>query len=135
MRLLGLDYGEKRVGIAISDGLGITAQAKGCIEYKELDKLIQAIKNIIKEEGISKIVLGLPLGSDDQETAQTKKTREFGNLIEKEIGLPLEYSDEGLTTCSAEDILISAGMSRKKRKKKIDGLAAQIMLQEYMNTL
>ena len=129
MALLGLDHGEKRIGIAISDGLYITAQAKGHFLFKDMPSFMEELKKYIKQENIHKIVLGLPLNMNGTDSAQTRNAREFAEEKKKNVEIPIELWDERLTSKFADKLLISSGMRRDKRKKKIDGLAAQIMLQ------
>ena len=132
-RVLGLDHGEKRIGVAISDPLHITAQSLGYIENKGQAYVHQAIREYNEQYMLSKIVVGLPIKLDGSDTPQTKKVRAFVEQLE-ELNIPVELYDERLTSVSAENMLISAGMRRDKRKQKIDGLAAQIMLQTFMDT-
>jgi putative holliday junction resolvase len=132
MALLGLDYGERRIGVAVSDALFITAQSAGYIDCQKTPDIIAEIKNLIEKRGIDKIVVGLPIRLDGKDTAQTEKTRNFIEELKQELDVAIDSFDERLTSKAAERTLISAGMRRNKRKQKIDAMAAQMMLQTYM---
>lgn len=129
MRILGIDYGSKRIGIAISDELGITAQTRGYIERAE------EIGRITEQEKVEKIIVGHPLNMDGTVGPAGKKSEELASHLKETLSIPVELWDERLTTRSADRILIEANLSRKKRKKKVDQLAAQIMLQNYLDSL
>ncbi len=131
--LLGLDYGDVRIGVAISDPLPMIAQTSGYIDNISFADVVAAIKDRVEHHHIIKIVIGLPLKLDGTDSIQTQKTRDFIAELEKKISLPIVSFDERLTTAYAQSLLISSGMRRKKRKKKVDGLAAQIMLQNYID--
>jgi len=134
MALLGLDFGEKRIGMAVSDGLFITAQVAGKIEYEGERGWEEPLKAAVQKYSAHKIVVGLPIRMDGKDTAQTTKTREFIENVKAIVSIPVDSYDERFTSVSAQRTLISAGVNRKKRKQVIDGLAAQIMLQTYMNS-
>ena len=137
MRILGLDYGEKTVGVAVSDELMITAQNLETIERKEENKLrktLRRIEELAEEYHVEKIVLGLPLNMDDTESEQTRKTLEFKEMLERRIGLPIILQDERLTSVEAAEILKESGIRNKKeRKTYIDKVAAGFILQDYLN--
>jgi putative Holliday junction resolvase len=132
MRILGIDLGSKRTGIAISDELGITAQGLNTIETEK--DLISRLKDIIKSEGVNEVVIGLPLNMNGSAGPQAERAIKFCDLLKGEIGIPVKLWDERMTTMEVERIMIEADTSRRKRKKKIDKLAAQVMLQSYLNT-
>ncbi|MBU0672637.1 MAG: Holliday junction resolvase RuvX [Candidatus Margulisbacteria bacterium] len=136
MRILGIDHGEKRLGIAISDPLGFTAQAVAVINKGEtIDQDISELNKIIKQyEGIDEIVVGLPKTMKGEIGPQAKKVLEFVAALNDKLPVQITTWDERLTTVSAERVLISAGLSRKKRKKVIDRSAAAHMLQSYLDT-
>jgi len=127
MRILGIDYGTKRIGIAVSDELGIIAQAREYIE--DIDKVL----DIITEENVGKVIIGYPLNMDGTVGPAGKKVEELAQSLKEKLSIPVELWDERLSTKSADDILIKANLSRKKRKQKVDQLAAQIMLQNYLD--
>lgn len=136
MRIMGLDYGSKTVGVALSDALMLTAQAYETIERKEENKLRRTcarIEEIIRDEEVSKIVLGLPLHMDDSESVRSEKTLEFKAMLERRTGLPVIMWDERLTTVEADEILEESGIQKKDRKKYIDRIAAGLILQDYLN--
>jgi putative Holliday junction resolvase len=132
MRILGIDYGEKRIGIAISDPLGITAQP---LEVIDSAKDVGGIRGILKEyEGVGLIVVGLPKTLKGEVGIAAQKVLEFVERVRAEVGIDVTTLDERLTTAAAEKTMISAGLSRAKRKKVIDKSAAAIMLQNYLDT-
>ncbi len=129
---MGLDFGDKRIGIAISDELGITAQAKDVITRTNLRDDLQIIITYLKKYEIDKIIVGLPRNMDGSLGESARKVKEFVNFLENNLDLPVVLWDERLTTVQAERILVDADLSRKKRKKVIDQLAAAIILQSYL---
>ena len=133
MRILGLDMGEKRIGVAISDGLGITAQCLDVITRKGLEEDTKELNNIIETHKVVEIVVGLPINMNGTRGDAANKVIEFVHSIKDYIKIPVKTWDERLTTSQGEKILIGADVSRKKRKKIIDKLAAQILLQSYMD--
>ena len=132
--MLGLDVGTKRIGIAISDELFITAQAFATIERSTLQSNLEVIKNIIKNNNILEVIVGLPLNMDGTYSAKTKEVIEFMDNLLKVINIPVKTWDERLTTLQAERTLLAADMSRAKRKRLIDKLAAQVILQSYLDS-
>ena len=133
MRILGLDMGEKRIGVAISDGLGITAQCLDVITRKGLEEDTKELNNIIDTYKVVEIIVGLPINMNGTRGDAANKVIEFVNSLKDYIKIPVKMWDERLTTSQGEKILIGADVSRKKRKKIIDKLAAQILLQSYMD--
>lgn len=133
MRILGIDIGSKRTGIAISDELGITAQGLNTIESESEKNLISGLKDIIEREGVKEVVIGLPLNMNGSAGPQAERAIKFCDLLKGEISIPVKLWDERMTTAEVERIMIKADTSRRKRKKKIDKLAAQVMLQSYLN--
>ena len=133
-RIMGLDIGDKTIGVAVSDIMGITAQGVKTIrrEYKKKD--IEELKNIIKERQVNKIVSGLPKNMNGTVGPQGEKVLKLCELIKEETGLEIDFWDERLTTVAAERSLIEGDVSRKKRKKVIDMLAAVIILQGYLDS-
>ncbi|MEE1312971.1 MAG: Holliday junction resolvase RuvX [Lachnospiraceae bacterium] len=137
MKAIGLDYGTKTVGVAVSDGLGITAQPLETITRKSPNKLRQTLARIealIEEYGIEKIVLGYPKNMNNTAGARVEETMEFKEKLEKRTGLPVVLWDERLTTMESERILMAGGVRRENRKEVIDQLAAAIILQSYMDS-
>jgi len=134
MRIIGIDTGEKRVGVAISDALGITAQGLSVIERKGDESLFDELKNIIDEHKVIEIVVGLPLNMDGSYGPKAKEAVRFSESLGKKFDIPIKLWDERMTTAEVQRIMIAADVSRQKRKKKIDKLAAQVMLQSYLNS-
>ncbi|MBR1813328.1 MAG: Holliday junction resolvase RuvX [Lachnospiraceae bacterium] len=135
MRILGLDYGSKTVGVAVTDPLGLTAQGVEIIRRKEENKLRRTyarIEELAKEYGATAIVLGYPLNMDDTEGERTRKTLAFKEALERRTGLPIFLQDERLTTVEADEIMIEAGLSREERKQHVDRIAAQLILRDYL---
>ena len=138
MRILGLDFGSRTVGVAVSDGLLLTAQGVETIERKDENKLRQTcarIEEIVKEYEVSTIVLGLPKNMNNTEGERVEKTKEFGAMLERRTGLPVVYWDERLTTVAAEQVLMESGVRRENRKAVIDKVAACFILQGYLDRL
>jgi len=136
MRIMGLDYGSKTVGVAISDELLLTAQGKEIIRRNEENKLrktLARIEQLIQEYGVEKIVLGLPLNMDESVSERSQLCLEFKDKIERRTGIPVDMLDERLTTVEADEIMDEAGIKGKKRKEYVDMIAAQIILQDYLD--
>lgn len=132
-RILGLDVGDKTIGVAVSDPLGITAQGITTIRRSSLDNDISQIKDIIKEYNVSKIVVGLPKNMNNSLGTQGQKVMKFAGKLKRRLNLDIEYEDERLTTVMAEKILIQGDLTRSKRKKVIDKVAATYILQSYLD--
>ena len=138
MRILGLDFGSKTVGVAVSDGLLLTAQGVESIERKDESKLRKTcarIEELIAEYEVTEIVLGLPKNMNNTEGERVEKTKAFGEMLERRTGLPVHYWDERLTTVAAEQILMESGVRRENRKAVIDKVAAGLILQGYLDCL
>ena len=138
MRIMGLDYGSKTVGVAISDSLGITAQGIETIERKEENKLRQTLARIealVKEYEVEKIVLGFPKNMNNTIGERAKKSLELKEKLERRIGVPVIMGDERLTTVEAERTLIESKVRRENRKKYVDKIAAVFILQGYLDSL
>lgn len=133
MRILALDVGEKNIGLAISDQLGWTAQALRSLQQESMPKTIRAIKDIVQENQVSEIVVGMPLNMNGSLGKKAKEVADFLEDLKKEVELPIKVWDERLSSVQAEKVLLKADLSRKKRKKKIDQLAAQLILQSYLD--
>lgn len=133
MRIMGLDVGEKRIGIAISDPMGWTAQGHSVLQRSVLETDIKNIGQICQEYGVEIIVVGLPQNMDGSIGPKALEVQEFAQLLEKELGINITYWDERLTTKSAERVLIQADVSRRRRKQVIDKLAAVHILQAYLD--
>jgi len=135
MRIVGLDFGEKRIGVAISDPLQITAHGLGAINKSDtFEQDITALKDMLKEyTGITEIVVGLPKTLKGEIGLSAQRVLEFVAVLQKAFEIKVTSWDERMTTASATKALIEMGLSREKRKKVIDKTAATLMLQGYLN--
>ncbi|WP_300280038.1 Holliday junction resolvase RuvX [Peptacetobacter sp.] len=132
-RIMGLDIGDRTIGVAVSDLMGMTAQGVKTIKRTSKKNDIDEIKNIIKEKNVNLIVSGLPKNMNGTVGPQGEKVKKFCELIKEEIDIDIEFWDERLTTVAAEKTLITADVSRKKRKNVIDMMAAVLILQGYLD--
>ena len=138
MRIMGLDVGSKKVGVAISDPLGFTAQGLEIISIDEDKKEfgLDRLSELVDQYQVSRFVVGLPKNMNNSEGPRVEASKYYGNLIKDHFNLPVEYQDERLTTVQAERMLVEqADISRGKRKKVIDKLAAQLILQNYLDRM
>ncbi len=137
MRYLGLDLGSKTLGIAISDITKTIASTLKTLYFKDenYESLIEPLREIILDNDIEKIVLGLPKNMDNSLGMRANITLEFKKILENAFNIEVIMEDERLTSVISNNILIEADMSRKKRKKKVDGIAAQIILQSYLDKM
>ncbi|MDD7718470.1 MAG: Holliday junction resolvase RuvX [Eubacteriaceae bacterium] len=141
MRKIALDVGDKTVGIALSDELGITAQGLMTLERIGIRKDTTKILDLVKEYNCDTIVIGLPKKLDGTDSIQTEKVYEFRTMLENKMrstgmkGIEVVWQDERLTTVMAERVLIEADVSRKKRKEVIDKQAAVLIMQSYLDTI
>lgn len=136
MRIMGLDYGNKTVGVAISDPLLVTAQGKEIIRRERTDKLrktLARIETLILENEIELIVLGCPKNMDGSEGERVEKTKEFQEMIERRTGITVVLWDERLTTVAADRYMMEAGIRRENRSKYVDEIAAVFILQGYLD--
>lgn len=134
-RVLGLDIGDKTIGIAVSDLLGITAQSITTIRRESNKKDYDALEALLIEYNIKKVVVGLPKNMDGSIGPQCEKVMKFATKLKNKFKVEIIYVDERLTTVSAERVLIEADVSRKKRKSLIDKVAATYILQAYLDGL
>ena len=138
MRILGLDYGSKTVGVAVSDPLGLTAQGVETIWRKQENKLRQTlarIEELISEYQVERIVLGYPKNMNNTIGKRAEKSLEFQQMLERRTGLPVIMWDERLTTVEANRTLMEASVRRENRKQYMDKLAAVFILQGYLDSL
>jgi putative holliday junction resolvase len=133
MRYIGLDLGKKTLGISLSDKLGLVASFYKNLKYENEEQLLEELIHIINQEKIDKIVLGLPKNMDGTLGFRAKETIEFKEKLEKKTTKPILLEDERLTTVLAEQVLLQADLSRKKRKQVIDGLSAVVILQSFLD--
>lgn len=136
MRIMGLDFGSKTIGVAISDELLITAQGIEIIRRKEENKLrksLARIEELILEYKVEKIILGLPKNMNNTEGERVELTRQFKEKLERRTALPVEFWDERLTTVAADRFMMEAGIRREERKEHVDRIAAVLILQGYLD--
>jgi putative Holliday junction resolvase len=134
LRILGLDYGEKRIGVALCDELGLTAQGLPTLIRKTKKHDLEILAALIKNYNVEKIVIGFPLRLDGSKGIQCEKVNRYAALLDKTFCLPVIKWPETLSTKEAEGILINSGVRWKKRKKIVDKLAACIILQNYLDS-
>lgn len=132
---MGIDYGDKRIGIALSDALCIISSPYEVYQNKGEADALSHIEKLIKEYNVDTVAMGLPLNMDGTEGERAKIHRQFGEKLANQTKVKVVYVDERLTSAEAEEILISSGVRREKRKEIIDKISAQIILQTYMNNL
>ena len=134
MRIMGLDYGDRRIGIAVSDELGWTAQGIKVVEKRRDSGEIEEIASIIAEYNVTEIVVGLPKNMNGTIGPRGEVSQQFAQILTERFGLPVRIWDERLTTVAAERTLAEAEMSWKKRKKVVDKMAAMLILQNYLDS-
>jgi putative Holliday junction resolvase len=133
VRILALDVGDRRIGLAVSDPLGTIAQPLMTLERTQ--DVIDRIIGIIKEKEITEIVVGLPINMDGSAGERVTKVREFTGLLSEKTDIPVVYVDERLSTSEAERLMIDADVKRRKRRKVIDGIAAAIILEKRLREI
>jgi putative Holliday junction resolvase len=132
MRIAALDVGEVRIGVAVSDELGITAQGVSVVRRVGGRRDLEAIADVLRPYAPDRLVVGLPLSMSGAEGPQAARVRAFANDVATHLGLPLEFWDERLTTVAAERTLLEADVSRRRRREVIDKVAATLILQGYL---
>ncbi|HBF76793.1 MAG TPA: Holliday junction resolvase RuvX [Clostridiaceae bacterium] len=135
MRVIGLDLGDKTIGVAVSDPSGLIAQGIKTIKRKNIKYDIDEIIKIVNEYNAEKIIMGLPKNMNGTMGSSSQKVIEFSERIKKHIDIEIIFQDERLTTVSAQRILIEADLSREKRKKVVDTVAATYILQTYLDSI
>ena len=136
MRIMGLDFGSKTVGVAVSDELGLTATGIEIVRRdspNKLRKTLARIEALINEYNVYKIVLGYPVMLDGSEGERVEKTKEFATMLHRRTNLEIIFQDERLTTVEAYEIMDLAGIKREDRYKYVDQVAAQVILEDYLN--
>ena len=134
MRFLGLDVGDRRIGIALSDETGTVAQGRGVYTRQGEKEDLSHFVELCRRERVEKIVVGLPLNMDGSEGEQAAKVRAFAEALSERAGLPVEYLDERLTTVEADRVLSQAGFREGKKRKVRDELAAVLILQAWLDS-
>jgi putative Holliday junction resolvase len=135
MKILGIDYGEKRVGLAVSDPSNMVARSLKVLMRNETRRWLGEMKEIIEQNKIGKIVIGLPRNMNGSLGEKGKEVLAFVKVLEKVVNVPIVTWDERLTTVSAEKVLVQAELSRKKRRDILDKLSACIILQNYLDSI
>ena len=134
MRIMGLDFGDKRIGVAVSDPTGLIAQGLAVLERgKSLKADLLRLRDLAEKNEVETVVIGLPRNMDGGLGPQAEKVRMFGQKLAGLLDLPVKYWDERLTTMAAEKLLIQADVSRARRRKVIDKMAASLILQGYLD--
>ncbi|HHW55547.1 MAG: Holliday junction resolvase RuvX [bacterium] len=133
MRLLGLDVGDKTIGVAVSDPLGLTAQGVEVIRRQGRERDLVRLQELVQSYGVDTIVMGLPKNMDGSLGKQAEKVMAFADLVQKNLDLPVVLWDERLTTMAAERALLEADLSRGRRREVIDKMAAVLILQGYLD--
>jgi putative Holliday junction resolvase len=134
MRILGIDYGQKRIGVAISDELGVVATPVGNVEENGINAAVAAIAKLVADRDVWKIIVGLPRNMDGSIGPKAQETLAFVEKLKTRVSVPVQTWDERLTTRAAERALIEADVSRKKRREAVDKMAAQLILQGYLDS-
>ena len=134
MRIMGLDVGDKTIGVAISDALLLTAQARPTIHRKNMIADIQVLQRLISENEVHQVVVGQPLYMDGRESPQSLKIARFAAELHKTVHVPIVFWDERLTSFEAEQHLESLGLNTRRRREHVDKIAAMIILQNYLDT-
>ena len=132
-RVLGIDLGSRRIGVAVSDGLGLTAQPRATLERHGGNRDIDAIAAEVKANDADRIVLGLPLDPEGNEGDAARRARDFAAKLDQSLHLPVELIDESFSTVEAEAVLLAADVSRQRRKQVVDKLAAAVILQRCLD--
>jgi putative Holliday junction resolvase len=132
MRIAALDVGDARIGVAVSDELGITAQGIGVVRRVGGRRDLEALGTLLAPYGPERLVVGLPLNMNGTEGPQAAKVRAFAERVAAHLGLPLEFWDERLTTVAAERVLIEADVSRRRRREVVDRVAATLILEGFL---
>ena len=135
MRVLAVDYGERRTGIAVSDELGITAQGLETIEVAKEEEIPDRVASVVKETGAETIVVGLPLNMNGTESEKSGKVREFAALLSEITAVPVVFWDERMTTMQAQRVMREMNKKTYKNKPLLDKISATLILQEYLKTI
>ena len=134
MRVLGLDVGDRRIGVALSDSLGLTAQRLTVLEREGSLEDAAAVRALVERHGVEAVVVGLPLTLRGDEGPQAKKVLAFAQTLRRRLSVPVQLIDERMTTVQGERALLETGASRRTRKQVIDQVAAQLILQQFLDT-
>ncbi len=132
-RVLGMDFGEKRVGLAISDSLGLTSQPLGLIERRSDRQLVEEVRGVVREHEVRLVVVGHPVGLSNRDTARAKRARSLIRLLRSHLEVSVRKWDERLSTAQAERVLNETGTKPGRKKERRDVIAAQLILQTYLD--
>jgi putative Holliday junction resolvase len=132
-KFLGVDFGDARTGLALSESTGLLAVGAGCIRCGNLRKTAEQVAAFAKEQAVARIIIGKPLNMNGTEGPRCERVRAFAGIVAEESGLPVELFDERLTTVSAHRFLSDTGVNSKKRKNSVDELSATLILQDYLD--
>jgi putative holliday junction resolvase len=132
-RVVGIDLGSRRIGVAVSDGLGLTAQPRSTISRHGGLRDLEAIARVVREVGAERVVVGLPLDCEGNEADAARRARTFADRLQVHLGLPVDLIDESFSTVEAEEILLAADVSRQRRREVVDKLAAAVILQRWLD--
>lgn len=135
MRILGLDHGTRRIGVALSDEMRLIAQPLEYIPSEPFAEFVERLVKILREQNVELVVIGLPRNMDGSYGPAAEKVREFVQALAAKINVPIKLWDERLTTVQAQRVLIQGGTRRQQRKQKVDQIAAAILLQSYLDSL
>lgn len=135
MRTIALDYGTKRIGVAISDEMMVIAQPLEYIPAEPFAEFLERLRKLIREKEVDLILVGLPRNMDGSYGPAALKVQEFVAVLKETIGMPIKTWDERLTSAQANRFLLQANVSRKQRKEKVDKMAAAILLQSYLDSI
>jgi putative Holliday junction resolvase len=131
---MALDFGDKNIGVAVSDALLLTAQARSTIRRKSPQHDIEVLRRLVEDNEVHQIVLGQPLHMDGNESRQSQKVRLFAGELERQLNIPIVFWDERLTSFAAEQHLEEMGLNWRKRRQHVDKIAAMIILQNYLDS-
>jgi len=134
MRILALDLGDRRVGVALSDPLGLTAQGLPTIERRGRKALLEEIRRLVEAQGVERVVLGLPRNMDGTLGPRARETLAFADALAEALGIPVDTWDERMTTLAAERALREGGVTGSKRRQHVDRIAAQLILEGYLES-
>ena len=131
---MALDVGDKTIGVAVSDALLLTAQARSTIQRKNLQRDIEVLRRLVEENEVHRILVGNPLHMDGKESPQSRKVRRFAGELEKQLNIPILFWDERLTSFAADQHLEELGLNWRQRREQVDKIAAMIILQDYLDS-
>ncbi len=132
-RILGIDFGMRRIGLAVSDGLGVTAQGLATLQRTSIRKDVEHIRVLAEQYSVGKVIVGNPVGHSGGATSMSERARAFAEKLRNRLACPVELWDERLTTAEANRVLRSAGLSIGKRQRAVDRVAAVLLLQNYLD--